>query len=380
MEERTTYLPVNWMDGMKINKDHFISTDQYIGGQVQQLCSSFLNPFNYGLLHPENGNGPSLSIQTFLDNQGYVHVRVNRLSAVTRDGSRIEIGAQGQAGDGLSALLPQLEFSPEEGSQEPLYLCLSVNLYERIPCGTSDPDEKPPRLPFAAPGYHLSIHSPSQKKTIATGHSLIIGKLNFTGDKPVLDEGFIPACRAIGCHPALGEFYATVMKLLGQLEIDVVDILRSINDKKQTTSIAVTVAAVSDAILGFLGNSLGAMLQTGRYQPPVYLFEQLASLARTINNSINKQSAADKEELYNYIEDWSNLKQGDFESMLRDTALCGYDHDDISPSLGKALLFIQAVSRIFNTLSNLNFIGKKKDRQIFVKEQKEKPGSSFLVD
>lgn len=380
MEERTTYLPVNWMDGMKINKNHLISTDQYIGGQLQQLCSAFLNPFSYGLLRPENGNSPSPDLQVFLDNQGYVHVKVIRLSAITRDGSRIEIGNPGQPVDELSALLPNLEFSPEQGSQDPVYLCLSVNLHERIPCGNPDPGEQPPRLPFAAPGYHLSAHSPGQKKSIATGHSLIIGKLNFTGDKPVLDEGFIPACHTIGCHPALGEFYATVLKTLGQLEADVVDILRSINDKKQTTSIALTVAAVSEAILSYLGNSLDALRQTGRYQPPVYLFEQLAALARTINNSINKQSAADKEELYNYIEDWSNLKQGDFENMLRDTTECTYDHDDISLALKKALLFIQSVSRIFNTLSNLNFIGKKKDRQIFVKEQKEKPGSSFLVD
>lgn len=380
MEDRMTYLPVNWMDGMKINKDHFISNDQYMAEQMKQLCAAFLNPFNYGLLPTMHRDGPSLNMQTFLDNQGCVHIRVIRLSAVTRDGSRIDIGNQDHGGDELSALLPHLEFTPEQGNPESLYLCLSVNLHERIPCGIPDADEKPPRLPWAAPGFHLSVHTPGQKRSIAAGHSLIIGKLNFSGGKPVFDEGFIPACHAVVCHPALEEFYATLLKLLGQLEIDVVDILRSINDKKQTTSIAATVAAVSEAILGYLGNSLATLRVWGRYQPPLSLFGQLASLARAINNSINKQPAADKEELYNYIEDWSNLKQGDFESMLRDTTECNYDHDDISLSVEKALQFIQAVSRIFNTLSNLNFIGKKKDRQIFVKEQKEKPGSSFLVD
>lgn len=380
MENNTSYLPVNWMDGMKINKDHFISSDHYLSMQLKQLCSAFLTPFSYGLLRPENGNGPSLVMQTFLDNQGYVHVRIIRLSAVTRDGSRIEIDTQGKPADELSALLPHLSFLPEQGSPDPLYLCLSVNLYERVPCGNPDPDEIPPRLPWAAPGYHLSLHSPEKKRSITTGHSLIIGKLKFEGEKPEFDEGFIPACQATGCHPALGEFFAATLKLLGQLEIDVVDILRSINDKKQTTSIAATVAAVSEAILGYLGSSMAALRQSGIYQPPVFLFEHMASLARTINNAINKQSAADKEEMYNYIEDWSNLKQGDFESMLRDTVGFIYDHDDISLSLEKIRQFIHAVSRIFNTLSNLNFIGRKKDRQIFVKEQKEKPGSSFLVD
>jgi len=116
------------------------------------------------------------------------------------------------------------------------------------------------------------------------------------------------------------------------------------------------------------------------YRPPVFLFEIFAALARTINNSINKQSSADKEELLNYIQDWSSLKQGEFENLLKNTIEYKYIHNNISESINGLVPFANSISKICNTLSNLDFIGKKKDMHIFVKEQKEKPGSSFLVD
>ena len=107
---------------------------------------------------------------------------------------------------------------------------------------------------------------------------------------------------------------------------------------------------------------------------------KIPMIATTINNSINKQSSVDREELLNYIKDWSSLKQGEFQTLLTDTIAYNYDHDDINKSILKLAPFINVLSKIFNTLSNLDFIGKKKDMHIFVKEQKEKPGNSFLVD
>ncbi len=202
----------------------------------------------------------------------------------------------------------------------------------------------------------------------------------FTDDKPEIDDSYIPACHAIYSHPKLAEYHTQILRILGQIEIDVVDILRSIKTKKQVTSIAETVTDLSDSTLNFLGAHMAEFRKIAMNFPPVYIFEQMAALARTINNAINKQPAAEREELYNYIQDWSSLKQGEFEKLLSNAIEFSYDHDDINSSIQKLAPFINNMSQIFHTLSNLDFIGKKKDRQIFVKEQKEKPGNSFLVD
>lgn len=380
MNNKNTNLPVNWIDGMKVNKDHFISTDNNITSQARNIYSSFLNPFNYGILLQNEEHKNPVKIYIDIDGQGYIHIKVLNCVAITPGGSRIEINETNYLGNELSVAMPQLKVNQEKINNQDYFISLAVNLFERVPFGIPNPDETPPRLPNVLPGYHLSVHSLEEKDTISGPNSLIIGKLIFIDDKPEIDESYIPACHAIYSHPKLAEYHTQLIKILGQIEIDVVDILRNIKTKKQSTSIAETVAEVSNAVLNFLGVQMVEFRKIAKYSPPVFIFEQMAALARIINNAINKQSAAEKEELYNYIQDWSNLKQGDFEKLLINAIEYDYDHDDINNSIQKLAPFINDISLIFHTLSNLDFIGKKKDRQIFVKEQKEKPGNSFLVD
>ncbi len=380
MDTKKLNLPVNWIDGMKVNKDHFISTDNNFTLQARNIYSSLLNPYNYGILLQYEGNKNPVKILIDIDNQGYVHVKVLNCIAVTRGGSRIEISETNYLDNELSAAIPQLRVNQDKINKKDYLICLSVNLFERVPFGIPYPEESPPRLPYVIPGYRVSVHSLEEKQTISTQNSLIIGRLVFVDDKLEIDESYIPACHAIYSHPKLAEYHMQIVKALGQIEIDAVDILRSIKTKKQVTSIAETVSEVSRSVLNFLGVHLIEFRKIAMYYPPVFIFEQMASLARTINNAINRQPGAEKEELYNYIQDWSTLKQGEFEKLLTDTIEYDYDHDDINSSILKLAPFINDMSQIFRTLSNLDFIGKKKDRQIFVKEQKEKPGNSFLVD
>ncbi len=373
-------LPVNWIDGMKVNKNHFISTDHAVAGKLQAVNASFITPFNYGLLSRKWGGEAPVKIISDIDGQGYIHVKVMNCSAITRDGSGIEIEEAAFLDEELSAAMPQIRMAQEAVSEKEYLVCLTVNLFERVPYGKPDPEETPPRLPFVLPGYHLSLHRPEEKNSILTGNSFIIGRLVFIDGKPELDDNYIPACRALDSHPKLVDYHAQLLKVLGQMEIDVVNILQGIKNKKQGTPIAGTVAEVSNAVLQFLGVHLVEFRKIARYQPPVYIFEQMAALARIIHNTINTQSAADREELFNYIQDWSGLKQGEFEALLLNAVEYAYDHDDINHSIEELAPFVNVISKLFNTLSNLDFIGKRKDRQIFVKEQKQKPGNSFLVD
>lgn len=380
MTVKQYYLPVNWVDGMKINKEHFILSDQNIIRSLKNVQSQFLNAYNYGLVLPETDGQYSLKLSTDLDNQGFVHVKVIRCHALTRDGSGIDIDSGYFTGEEYSASLPQAKIEPGGDPGGAYYISLTVNIFSRNPFGTADPDETPPRLPFVMPGYRLTLHPASDKKSIRSENSLIVGKLVFLDRKPELDESYIPPCQSMYCHPKLAEYHAQLLKIFGQLEVDLVDILQGIKEKKQSTSIAGSVAEVAQALLIFTGSNLSGLRRSARFFPPVYIFEQISAIARLINNAINIQSRADREELLNYVADWSNLRQGEFEDLIKQAVEIEYDHDDINQVIVKTEPFLRGLSKIFNTLSNLEFIGKKKDRQIFVKEQTEKPAKSFLVD
>jgi len=380
MHKEQANLPVNWIDGMKINKNHFIATDYNIGQQVRNAYLSFINPYNYGLLLQNNTQADEVNFVLDIDNQGYVHAKIVSCSAVTRGGLRIDIRENYFSDKELAGSVPTVNINVEELKKQEYYIALSVNTSDRIPFGIPDRNENPPRLPNILPGYYLSVHASDELNTIRSENSLVLGKLIFKGDKPELDDDYIPPCQAIYSHPKLVEYHVQLLKVLGQIEIDIISILKRIKDKKQSTNISETVADLSNSLLIFMDVNLIEFRNMAKYYPPVFIFEQMAALARTINNSINKQSTADREEMLNYIQDWSNLKQGEFEEMLTKAIEYKYDHDDINKSINGLAPFVNSISKVCNTLSNLDFIGKKKDRHIFVKEQKEKPGSSFLVD
>lgn len=380
MNTKEYHFPVNWIDGMKINKDHFIATDLTISQQVVNTYLTIVNPFNYGLLLQNNLSNDSGNIVLDIDAQGVLHAKIINCSAITRGGFRIDIRDNYFSAKELEVSIPEVRISKEQVQAEDHYVALMVNPFQRVPFGIPEENETPPRLPFVIPSYSLSLHPVSQIDNIRTGNALVIGKIVFKGEKPELDDDYIPPCQTIYSHPKLAEYHAQLLKVIGQIEIDVVSILRRIEDKRQSTTIAETVADVTNALLLFLDVNVIEFRNMARYYPPVFIFEQMAALARNINNSINKQSTANREELLNYIQDWSNLKQGEFEELLSKAIEYNYDHDNINESINRLAPFVNAISKICGTLSNLDFIGKKKDRQIFVKEQKEKPGSSFLVD
>jgi hypothetical protein len=380
MDNNRIDLPVNWIDGMKINKDHFIATDYSIIQQVRNAYLSFINPFNYGLLLQRGVTTAPISIVVDIDGQNYIHVKVLNCRAVTRGGGRIEIRNNYFTENDLSEAMPQTSINANNSTSQSYYIALAVNPFERVPFGVPSPDENPPRLPNVLPRYSLSVHSEEEKDTVKNENALIVGKLHFVDNKPEIDESYIPPCQTIFSHPKLVEYHAQLVKVMGQIEIDIVDILHGIKDKKQGTNIAGTVGDVASSVLNFVSVHMVEFRRIAKYNAPVYIFEQMATLARTINNAINKQSSADREEFLNYIQDWSTLKQGAFEELLISAIEYKYDHDDINKSIETMAPFVNAISKVFNVLSNLDFIGKKKDRHIFVKEQKAKPGNSFLVD
>jgi hypothetical protein len=373
-------LPVNWIDGMKINKDHFIATDYNIIQQVRNAYLSFITPFNYGLLLQHEAATAPISIVVDIDNQNYIHVKVLDCRAVTRGGARIEIRNNYFTENDLAEAMPKTSINSNNSVNQNYYIALAVNPFERVPFGVPAANENPPRLPNVLPRYSLSVHNEDEKDTVKNENALIVGKLHFVDNKPEIDDNYIPPCQTIFSHPKLVKYHAQLVKVMGQIEVDIVDILHGIKDKKQSTNIAGTVADVANSTLSFISVHMVEFRRIAKYNPPVYIFEQIATLARTINNSINKQSSADREEFLNYIQDWSTLKQGAFEELLISAIEYKYNHDDINKSIETMAPFVNAISKVFNVLSNLDFIGKKKDRHIFVKEQKAKPGNSFLVD
>ncbi len=380
MNEPLKYHHVNWVDGMKINKNHFIGIENAGMDRIKDAIACGLNANNYGLLPSWSEAGNPLKIVITTDNQKTLRVKIFECRAVTPGGARIEIVEGGSAIQDFAVPFPESTFDmPGNAEESIVYVALIVDPFSRVAFGNADPSEEPPRYPYVTPAYHVRIIPEEQMTRKEMGPCfLLIGKIRITDQKPELIKEYIPPCTSVQSYNALMRVHADFDKFLGQLEIDLLRILNKINDKDQSNMLAKVVAHLSENMLYFLSTGILEFRWKIVDQPPLFMFEFIARLARLIKNTIDSNSGEAKEELLNYFTDWCNLKQGDFDKALLNTINFQYEHLNSYSTVLLMTKFTEVISTLFNKLSILEYIGKKKDTNIFVKEQTGK--KSFLAD
>ena len=383
------YHAVNWNDGMKINKAHFIDQENVELQRLLNTGSALLNDFNYGLLPGKDNPGTRLFLS--VDNQQQVHLRIIQLTAITRGGYHIHIEANSDfSKDQLSADLPGLSvpFETLKGKSSAYFVILSVNPFERVAFGIPDLEEHPPRLPWVKPPFQVSlVPEELMHKNLGGHHHLPVGKLKIEDHHVHLDEEYIPPCTTIGTHPGLLVIHALIEQFYGKMELYALQIIQKILQKKQANELASIVRNLSETITMVTASHLAEIRMLSIHQPPVYLVNKLSSFARFIRNTLDFYIGSGKEEFVNYCTEWCNISQGELESAMTALANEHYDHLDLNKSLDTVRSFTRTISHLFGSLARLEYIGKRKEAGIFVKENvvnsdppEIKKRKSFLAD
>jgi hypothetical protein len=372
------YLNVNWENGMNIGKEHFIQQENAFSEQLNSNAAVFLNRNNYGLIPTQAGADSSIKTVVKVDNQQFLKVKIFTCRAITQGGARIEILEEHQVPELDTAITQQLG-QETEGEGTEYFILLSVDPFNRQVFGELNADEEPPRYPYSIPGYKINLIS---EKIIAKEgvhpYSFFIGKMKIAQGTPEIHDDYLPPCMTIKSHIQLIDFAESVEKFFSQLELNLLSIVRKIREKNQDSGLAKSVLALSENLLHFVSENHLRLRWEIPEKPPIALFMFIASAARVIRNTIDSNAASAKEELLNYFTNWSELKQGDFEKLLVYCINFNYKHYDILFSIEQFSEFIQIIALLFDKLESLAYIGKKKETNIFVKEQKSK--RSFLAD
>lgn len=379
-----THHRVNWIDGMKINKSHFIEMENASAQATQNVASSGINAVNFGLL-PSFSDNDAVSLTFSIDGQDTISVELNNCKAITAGGFVIEITPEISSSLRKTDKIVKGEYKYTEEDEE-CYIVLSVDPFDRIPAGDADPKEQPPRHPFVLPSYQLHIISGAEANQDEFGHyHITIGKIKFDEGVPFLAEDFIPPCASIQSHQDLKYIFAEIHTFFNAMEKYSMNIIQKIYQKKQTNDLAKMVQTITESVLLHLGSSIPEYRLVDRYKPPVVMVTKLMALARVIKNSIDVYVGTGKEELLNYLSDWCDLNQGAFENVLVEMIEIEYQHTDINKALFDVSNFTKLMLSLFKKLNELDYIGKKSDSNIFVKEEviaKEsvKSRRSFLLD
>ncbi|WP_415325640.1 hypothetical protein [Chryseobacterium sp. MMS23-Vi53] len=386
MIEKLNHFPVNWIDGMKINKTHFNAVQDFMNDFIRDSVGIHTSMINYGLL-PVND---SIKMNLIIDNHKLLRVKVDQCYAITPNGSRIDIGEGTADAMSLSLPYPEAVYEIKENESFVLFACLSVNHFKRTPFGEPDPEENPPRYPFTQPEYSLNLIPETELKNVLGFGSnyLTIGKIFVNANESRIDDNYIPPSVSVSSHKRLQELFVEIDRFYGQIELYSVQIAQKIYGKKQTNALAQMMELLTDKTLNYLGKEINKFRWMSPHIEPAHMLLSVVAMARTIKNFIDARSGAGKEELLNYFAEWCNVSQGNFEVIFSEVINAEYNHNQMDLVIAKIVKFMKTLEELFSVLSRLDYIGKKKDGSIFVSENTDdrdavihsKRSRTFLAD
>ncbi|MET7030321.1 hypothetical protein [Sediminicola luteus] len=379
MVEKHRMYSVNWIDGMKINKDHFISMENAMIYRQHVINKSLITPYNFGILPGFNGES-ALEISFEVNAHNHVDIKVNRCMAITSGGFIMDLDTETSEFSDFQISLNNFDVQTAEGHSGVFYIMLKILPYARMPIGNADPKENPPRHPYVIPEYSVSIIPVEQMNKAGFGDFYqVIGKLHIKENVPQLDKHYIPPCSKVSSDSRLLKMESDLLSYFSKLELDIMVIIRKIHMKEHKSPLATSVLLFADEIATFQGLQITKQRLYLKHSPPVALFEAVSQFARLMRNTLDTLTPETKEKMINYFSDWCNLKQGELEKLILDTVNFDYNHYEIAAVMSKLMTFMQTMSLLFETVSHLDYVGKRRDTNIYIKEE-EKPKRSFLAE
>lgn len=350
------HFAINWVDGMKIAKQHFLDLEMEISDKGRDVRAAFLNDDNYGLLPMEEETN-SLEIKMDILSNGFVRISIPQCRAITNDGERIEITPNTRA---LLGYTPQTDM--QAGYTQDQYIVISID--KNMPAGIPNPDENPPRHPFSLPNYRLALVSAQEINLfVMKAKHLVIGKLVFNAGSIMLDERFIPAAMSVRSHPTLWKFASTWYKQMTTLYEDLIKLIQKVKTQtERNTTLAIATLAWAEKLSTYLVYRLPSFRLFIIQQAPINLVEFFAAFAFVCQNHLETMLLKEKEQMFNYFfEEWTKIKPIEYEELVRKAAHVQYDHYDMYKSLEAINNFIAAFTDLFSRLANAaEYIGHKK--------------------
>lgn len=140
-----TYLPVNWVNGLKLTSQHFFANQYCQTEALNREAGRSLTSYNYGLGEVLEGIGDNLEIEISGDTMSTLCVRLKSCNAITKGGLPI-VYYDGLYGDEKPCAT--ISESGLQAEDSEYMVLISVDPYHLIPVGEPDPEE---RGAFASP-------------------------------------------------------------------------------------------------------------------------------------------------------------------------------------------------------------------------------------
>lgn len=371
---------INWVDGMKISKEHFESLQNFAENSIKDAYVVRKGRYGHGFLASYLDGNNEYAIN--LDIHKSLKVSIKKLRAITPNGNRIEITENTPSVKEEIVVDELADSNLDEG-----FLLINLDTENTIPFGEQDPKEIPPRHPFLTNGQFFTfITSDDLAKSGLSGNQLPIAKIQKEGKSLSIATDYIPPSLTLGAHESLIDFYNEAENFVKMTERNAILIVQKIMAKQSDNPVADAMHLAVDKAYAYLAQQITKIKWEEYDMHPKELLEIIVSFARVFKGSVDISSSQNKEELFNYFGEWTELKGGDYEKIFTDVINMKYNHNDVNQNIILASGFMSVIDRLLTVLTQVDYIGKRRDMGIFVNEnivknKQDKSGKpSFLAE
>ncbi len=365
--KNNNHYAVNWTDGVKITKDHF--TESYFNSvnTVRDAVETSIHSYDYGLLEAKKGMLSALEIETKTHTEERLVLELHSCNALTAGGCKIEFNAAMYGGEMPTAIIESKDIDTNNNLE--FYLVVTINPFELIPVGEPDPEVIPLHHPYVLPKIDLKIISKNQfNSNFLEKYFLLVGKLQWKNGSFIVDNKYTPPVARIMYHKPLHGFYKKIGQILIRLRNYSVIINKKNNDKLQSNALVRNTFLLSNKVMDFVSQYTYEFNQIGEEQSPIYIGQKISVLANYLFNELMIIEETEKEKLLQYYYEWIDIKPSVFETTLGDVIDIKYNHQDINDTLNKVDYFISILDRLWKRLSELEYIGQRKDNIVISEE------------
>ncbi|WP_073081213.1 type VI secretion system baseplate subunit TssK [Chitinophaga jiangningensis] len=367
MDTPVYYPFLNWQDGMKVNSQHFTDLENALISINQQLFRSTVGHCRYGLLY-EPGKAPGLKMTiTPVAGNAYC-ILLNDCYAVTPGGAYIRIPIQVRE----ESLRPLLEYTielPAKGNQQ--YLFLQVHSYQRLPAGHTNTDVLPFKTYYTVEEMQLTLTPQLHDEAgISTWWQLPLARLIHQQGYWIPDPTYIPPCMNLGAHTQLLEMAISTHAQLGYIHTYCKLIIQKVYARQQSQELATALLYIAEHLSAMLLHQTcwhGGVLP---YIHPYDWYCYLYKIAACWCTALEQRAGHMKEELMLYLSEWGDFSPGEMDQIFAAALIAVYKHQDMMAALQPLYVFVDLLHRVTHAISQLDFIGKRPDTNIFVKEEK----------
>ncbi len=358
MEEKKTQLRVNWHDGMKLNKEHFIAADHYHTYQDNLTRRISLHENNFGLL-PSTDNLEDDFMMEITRESNTLLLKKYVIRALMLNGMFVEVDSRLYNAYNVNA--DDVTFSFDLGDQqtEKYALILNFNSYEGIPFGAINSTSLPVSRPGIIPQHTLILEPQYNVKQSFFGEDFfIVAWLKIDKNDVIIDQAYIPPVTSILASQQLFKFYDDLVEKLGYMESFNLEIAKKYN-KLVSGSLNDTILFISIKLMPALSALRLNVKHHLLHEPPLKLITEIMHLANIFNHCLVIRTGIGKDNFLNEVNRILGVSKKDFESMLKDTVQLKYKHYDIAESISLVRQFIDSLFKLLQSLS-------ESDKQRFI--------------